>query len=535
MNRAFSHLLGSLLLATLEGGSGSAAAAAASDKEAAGESAGPQYYIQEYRVQGAATIPALAVEEAVYPYLGRGRRAEDIEEARAALEQAYHARGFQAVAVEVPPQEVAEGVVFLKVLENPVGRLRVRGAHYFSPSAIRQRAPELAEGTVLQFSEVQKAVLRLNRQRDLRITPELKAGTTPGTLDVDLKVEDSLPVHGSIELNNRSSPDTTALRLNGSISYDNLWQAGHSAGFSFQVAPEKLSDASVYSAFYLARFKEIDGLSLLLQGSKQDSDVSTLGGLAVAGRGEVIGARLLVTLPGTDKFLHSLSAGVDYKHFKESILLAGQQSGAPIAYYPLAVNYGAAWTGPGQHTDLNLGINFSLRGLGGDRAEFDAKRYQATGNYFFLRGDLSHTQDLPGNFELFAKIQGQASRDSLISSEQYSGGGIGTVRGYLESTALGDHALLGSVELRSPSLLAAGEKKANEWRIYGFMDGGQLALNQPLPEQLDTFTLFSLGAGTRVKLRQHLNGSLDAGFPLRRSGAIQRGDWRIGFRVWAEF
>lgn len=495
----------------------------------------PHFYIQEYRVQGSRTLPPLAVEEAIYPYLGRGRTQADVEKARAALEQAYHKAGYQTVTVEFPPQQVAEGVVFLKVSENPVGRLRIRNTRYFTPDAIRKRAPELAEGNVLNFSDVQKAVLRLNRLRDLRVTPELKPGAEPGTIDVDLKVADTLPLHGSIELNNRYSADTVPLRLNGSISYDNLWQAGHSAGFSFQTAPEKPSDATVYSAFYLARFKELDWLSLLLQGTKQNSDVSTLGGLAVAGRGKVIGARLLVTLPGSDHFFHSISAGADYKNFDENILLNGDKIATPIEYYPLSVNYGAAWTGKGHGTDLNAGLNFSLRGLGSDNLEFDAKRYNATGNYFYLRGDLAHTHDIPGGLQIFAKIQGQASKDNLINSEQYSGGGVGTVRGYLESAALGDNAAIGTLEIRSPALLPPGDNKSTEWRLYGFIDGGRLTLNDPLPEQQDTFDLLSIGAGTRLKLFNHFNGSLDAGFPLRGLNQTNRGDWLLSFRLQAEF
>ena len=109
------------------------------------------------------------------------------------------------------------------------------------------------------------------------------------------------------------------------------------------------------------------------------------------------------------------------------------------------------------------------------------------------------------------------------------------MRGYLESTALGDNALLGTLEVRSPNFLPPGEKKANEWRVYGFVDGGKLTINDPLPEQDDAFTLFSVGAGTRFKFYNHLNGSLDAGFPLRGYGPVERGDWLLSFRLWAEF
>ena len=59
--------------------------------------AAPVFYIQEYRVRGSASIPPLAVEEAVYPYLGRGRTESDVKKACAALEKAYHQAGYQAV------------------------------------------------------------------------------------------------------------------------------------------------------------------------------------------------------------------------------------------------------------------------------------------------------------------------------------------------------------------------------------------------------------------------------------------------------
>lgn len=497
--------------------------------------AGSVYYIQEYRVQGSKTIPPLAVEEAVYPYLGRGRTEADVEKARAALEKAYHQAGYQAVSVEIPPQDVAEGVVFLRVNENPVGRLRVRGTRYFTPSAIKAHAPELAEGKLLDFTGVNKAVMRLNRLRDLRVAPELKPGAQPGTLDIDLKVQDSLPLHGSIELNNRYSPDTVKLRLNGSISYENLWQAGHAAGFNFQVAPEKPSDATVYSAYYLARFREVDWLTLLLQGTKQNSDVSTLGGVAVAGRGSVLGFRLMASLPGSEKLFHTLSAGVDWKNFDEDVLIGGRRSSTPIEYFPLTVNYAAVRTGKSGTTELNAGLNFGFRGAGSDVREFDAKRYNATGAYIYLRGDLSRTQEMPKGMQLYARVQGQLSPDNLINSEQFSAGGLGTVRGYLESTAVGDNAVLGTLELRSPSLIKPGAAKGNEWRLHAFVEGGRLSLNDALPEQQDVMELMSAGIGTRLKVAEHYNGTLDLGFPLKSLNGTERGDWQLSFRVWGEF
>ena len=78
-------------------------------------------------------------------------------------------------------------------------------------------------------------------------------------------------------------------------------------------------------------------------GTKQNSDVSTLGGSAVAGRGYILGARANVTLPGGESFFHSLSTGIDYKDFDEDVKLGDQTIATPIDYYPLVVSYGATW------------------------------------------------------------------------------------------------------------------------------------------------------------------------------------------------
>ena len=67
-------------------------------------SAAAHLFIKEYRVRGVHKLRQIEVEEAVYPFLGSGRGPEDIEQARAALEKAYQAKGYQTVSVSVPSQ-----------------------------------------------------------------------------------------------------------------------------------------------------------------------------------------------------------------------------------------------------------------------------------------------------------------------------------------------------------------------------------------------------------------------------------------------
>ncbi|QUE51739.1 ShlB/FhaC/HecB family hemolysin secretion/activation protein [Luteolibacter ambystomatis] len=348
-------------------------------------------YIREYRVRGvkSGVVGSAEIGEAVYPFLGPGQMPADVDRARAAVEKLYHDKGYQAVAVAIPVQQIKRGTVILEVSENPVGRLRVKGARFTSPSALKGLAPALAEGRVVNFNEVTKNLVAMNQLGGRTVTPELRPGVEPGTVDIDLKVKDGLPLHGSLEVNNRYSANTSELRLNGAVSYDNLWQLGHAMGMSFQVAPLDLEDAQVFSGYYLAPLS--NGWSLMLQGTKQDSNVSTLGGLAVAGRGEILGLRVLKTLPQGRDFYQSLSFGLDYKHFDEDLTSSTGTIQAPLTYYPLTALYTASLKHKSGKTDFNGGVTLHLRGMGASADEFNNKRYKSAGSFLYFRGDLSHT------------------------------------------------------------------------------------------------------------------------------------------------
>jgi hemolysin activation/secretion protein len=519
----------------------------ATEPAAAATAAPARFDIDEFRIEGADSLPQIEIEAAVYPFLGPSRTSEDVDKARAAVEKAYHDTGLQTVSVSVPQQEAQRGFVVLKVAENKVGRLRVKGSRYFDLVNIKSRAPSLREGTLPNFQGVTKDIVALNRWPDRRVTPSLRAGATPGTVDVDLNVEDTYPLHGSIELNNRQSPSTTPLRLSTSLRYDNRWQIGHSVTVSYQEAPLNRKDATVVSASYLAR-TDYDWLNILVYGLKSDSSVATVGGSNVVGPGQVFGVRDVITLPTRGELFHTLSLGADYKDFQQTLSLADGSFDSPVKYVPLVAAYSATWQGDGRLTQLNATITAGLRGIGSTPDQFDVKRYKATGSFAHLHGDLSHTHDLPGGAQLFGKLQGHMTDQPLVSSEQFSIGGQDTVRGYLESEALGDYGVAGSFELRSPNLAPYLEQHLenpsgapvkfnafDEWRLFAFADAGRVRIHEPLVEQDARFDLASYGFGSRVKTLKYLNGIVFVGIPLTNQQVTVAHRPLVSFRVWGEF
>lgn len=513
---------------------------AAAQPGASGE-AERHYDIYEFRVDGSQLLSQAEVEAAVYDYLGPQRTAADVEKARDALEKAYRAKGYQTVAVDLPPQDVKDGIVHFSVVEGKVGRLRVRGSHYFSLDAIKEAAPSLAEGTVPNFNDVSKDIVALNALPDRRVTPALRAGVTPGTVDVDLNVEDKLPLHGSLELNNRFSENTVPLRLDASVSYDNLWQLGHSLSLSYQVAPQNVAEAQVFSASYLARFSDPSWLSLLVYGLKNESNVASLGSSDVVGRGATVGTRALITLPGEQGFYQSLSMGIDYKHVDQDVTEPGSPPLlSPVTYDPITASYAGTWQDDDALTQLDAGITLHSREMGGASIEFENQRHDAKADFIYFRGDLSRQQDVAGGFQLYGKVQGQVADEPLLNTEQFAAGGLDTVRGYLESEVLGDNGWLASFEARSPSLSPwfnslVGRTVSDEWRFYLFAEGGHLNIYDALVDQQPQYDLASVGAGSRGKLLDYLNGSIDVGVPLINGPVTRSDDPQVTFRVWGEF
>jgi hemolysin activation/secretion protein len=242
-----------------------------------------RFDIWEFLVLGNRALPVRSVERAVYPFLGPGRDIHTVEQAKAALEKAYADAGYGAVFVDIPPQEVTDGVVRLTVTEGRLDRVRVRGERYFSGRQIRVALPALQPGETPDLSDLQRQVAALNaRTGDRTVTPVLKAGSQPGTVDVDLDVKDTLPLHGYVQYDNRYIAGTTPNRATASLSYTNLWQRQDTVNLMYQTAPADPANAEVFSASYLAHLGEGMAAFSYIHTS---SNVLALGTLGVLGQG----------------------------------------------------------------------------------------------------------------------------------------------------------------------------------------------------------------------------------------------------------
>ena len=492
--------------------------------------------IWEYQVEGNSLLPTEDIERSVYGHLGEHKSIDDVTAAQQQLEALYHSRGYGTVLVDIPEQDVVGGVIRLKITEATVGKVTVTGSRYFSLGKIKAAVPSLGVGQAPHLPTVQKELAALgNVSRDRTITPVLKPGKTPGKLEVELKVKDELPIHGSIEINDRYSADTTRTRISTSVSYDNLWQRGHSIGASYLISPENPDEVEVVSANYLWRFQNLDHL-LSLYAVRSNSNIATVGTLGVVGNGTIAGLRYTVPLRALGTYFHSVTIGFDHKDFGESIGLQGNDTvNTPIAYSVFNAAYSGTLYGKESVSHYDLSLNFGIRGLGNTAKEFESKRYRAIPDFAFLHLSFDREQPLWKGVRIFGRMEGQAANSPLISNESYAAGGVANVRGYLDSEKQGDDALSSTLELRYPELRPANWDWLKQLELFAYTDATGLRVRHALPGVPETSLLWSTGLGLRLTGFDSVNALLVWGYPLRSSDRTKEGDERVHFSVGYDF
>jgi hemolysin activation/secretion protein len=270
------------------------------------------------------------------------------------------------------------------------------------------------------------------------------------------------------------------------------------------------------------------------------SNVPAISTLGVLGKGQVYGARFTFPLTDAPGMPQSLTFGVEYKHFLESIALgsqgasqpAGQLVNTPISYANLSMAFNGNWSSDLLQGVFSTAANFGPRGAPNNPETFANKRFKAQPNYFYVKMDGSLYLHLPWEFQLILRADGQYAVEPLITNEDFSITGANAVRGYLEAESLSDSGVVGSVQMQSPI-----------WRVktfplgdvFVFFDSGHSHVIDPLPGEPAAITLRSWGAGVNLLPGKMFTGSLTWADPLVTGPNTRRGDSRLLFIVRGAF
>lgn len=132
--------------------------------------------------------------------------------------------------------------------------------------------------------------------------------------------------------------------------------------------------------------------------------------------------------------------------------------------------------------------------------------------FFAWRGQAGWVRRL-GDTTLILRADLQLADRPLVTLEQFSLGGVATVRGYRQDSLLSDNGFQASAELRIPVFSG----RSGGFQVIPFLDVGTAWNNDRADNELaalDPGTLMSVGLGLQYNLGDRLTARLDWGIPL---------------------
>lgn len=481
------------------------------DSDGSGDGS-PRFDVWEYRVLGNTVLERTTIERVLYPLLGPDRTEQDFLDAAARLEAAYTDAGYFTVLVTVPPQDPTEGIVRLQVTEGRVDRLHVKGAAYFSGRRLKAQVPSLQPGAIPETDAFREDLsLLAARSPDRTVQPLAREGRFPGTVEFELDVEDRVPLHFSVEANDRATVGTSRPRLNANVSYDNLFQREHSFGLGYQFTPFT-DEIEAFSASYTFRPNR-SRRSITAFYLENSSDVTTLAGDLALGGGTTVGLRAVQPLRAIGDYTHLLSLSATWKDFSDDFDPFNPDAEtddtsdnvtSQIDYVVFGANYqGTLRSAPDERglravTGMGAGLRFGIRGIFNATPEFTSRRVGNEANFAYLTANLRRVQPVNRRLAVATRMSTQLTSRPLVANEQLSLGGFNSVRGYFLAEQLADYGALANLELRYTPIAVEADRFVDRMNLYTFYDFGAGRLFRPEPEQESSYQLASLGVGIRA-------------------------------------
>ena len=529
-----------------------------------------RFAVTTFQVEGNTILDQSKIDRLLETYKGGERQMKDVEQARVELEKLYHSAGYPTVLVNLPEQTIENGVVRLQVVEGHLLSITVTGNEYYSWSNIRGKMPSLTPGALIYEPTFVKELAAVNGNPDLKVAPVLKPGSEPGTVDLELKTTDRLPVHGKLEADNKGPITTPRERMVAEIQHTNLFGGDEILTVNTVQTPTDLGAVQNYGMSFVYPVIWPNHLLAVYASKSKSSSVLAGGAISVGGGGDigivgnatVAGVRYILPLFAGGEQTHQLSVGIDYKRLERTT--AKFPDGAsvtvlsPLQYTPMSLAYTgfypdrlgltrASFTTKGYVAGMIPGgAKENFAGDPNDPFEKPPNRAGSTGTFAVLQGGFDRTQPLPGDFTLNLHTDGQWASQPLIPAEQYFAGGMDSVRGYLTYEAIGDHAIRGRAELTTPEALTIPvdriwqRRKSSDYtlrvRFVAFYDAAQLWVAQAPPGQTSQFRLEGAGGGIRVKFPKDLGQLMvDSGWALRDTLNTKRGSNFVHFSVGLTF
>lgn len=468
----------------------------------------PRFEISAFVVEGNTLIAQEELGARVAPFTGSQRALRDIQDAARAIATAYRERGYEAIRVLIPEQDIRTGVVRLRVIEARMRRIRVEGNRHFDDAQVRASLPALREGEPPNTREISANVSLANESPVRQAHVAFEAAPEPGAIDAVVRVTDERPVRTAAFLDNSGNPSTGHYRAGLGLMHANVGGADHVLNVQLVTSLTQYDDVMIFGAGYRVPLYG-SGVLVDVYGGRSDVDSGTLQNLfSVSGSGTLLGARLTRALPRIGRYEHKAALGIEWKAFENDVVLVGTSGTLvpDVTTRPLLASYTGRHPQPGRELGFALTYAANLpygHGDAGPQA-IAAARAGASAHFEVLRANASVSFAMPQDEILRIAFDAQYTRDALVPGEQFGLGGQNSVRGFYERATAYDTGHRLSIELYGPEF---GRLIGEGWhaRVLSFVDLGRGRDQAPARIASDGLASFGIGGrfanGKRLSMR----------------------------------
>lgn len=474
-------------------------------------------YINSIEVSPSEILSKEDINGVIGQYVGKNVFMSDIQNAINELNKIYASRGYVTARAYLPEQTVTNGNIKIELIESKIGNVTVVNNRYTTDGYILKRMPEKS-GELFDIVSLEKDVLDFNRYHEgVNLAANLKAGTEPGTTDIELTAQETFPLHIIGMMDNAGRRSTGSLRGGPAIVADSLFhhrdqmslgtyfsKGAVSPFFDYNVPINKKDGRIGFS--YSSTFADVKYGPYNWMGLKSNSYNYSL--------------YYDQPIVRTSGFELKTYTSLNYKRARTWSALDSMFEQAGI-HSPFAdVDQVTSWdVGLNMRKDTKRGIWYASQNAAMAFPIFDSES-----SYFKLSGGLLRLHDFSHGIigQLRGSYQIIPNSKHIPYIDQFQTGGLATVRGYSEGVMLGKSGYFLSGELIFPILPRTFTTKAGETRSFigQYLKGAVFADTAGIFPYANediyggSYFFASIGMGVRVQLPGDLSARLYWGYPL---------------------
>ena len=463
-------------------------------------------YIGNVTVDPSEILSPEEINSIISQIQGRNVTIGEIQQAVNEINKLYASRGFVTARAYLPEQTITGGNIRIGLIESKVGNLTVNGNRWTRTKYITDRVGQ-EPNKVFDIVELEKDVVSFNRYNEgVSLKANLKAGTTPGTTDIQINTEEKFPFHLVGVMDNAGRYSTGHIRGGAMIYADSLFKNR-----------DKMSIGSYFSGGATSPFFDYN-----VPVNKKDGRV-----------GFLFTSTFAKLKYGDYRALDIRSHGYQYSLYYSQPLIRRPdfelKSYTALNYKRARIEYGIIdYHTTDEVTSAEAALNLRKDTKHGiwylnQTAYYAFPILDKVSNYFKYSGSVTRLHDfshgvigqLRGNYQVIP------NNKYIPYLDQIQSGGLFTVRGYNEGIMIGKNGYFMSGELIfpiMPSNIRIGEK---ERPFLGRVVKGALFADHAgiFPRRAEdrydgSYFLASVGMGLRIQFPGSLTGRLYWGFPL---------------------